>query len=51
MLLMRVESHRGISYLTVSHSRDSLTDWRVGPDHTLPDGTDKYHDREYGAKL
>jgi len=50
LLLMRVEDSRGISHMTAVHCRDGVTDWRIDPDPTLPAGTDKYPEGDYGAK-
>lgn len=50
LFLVRMEDGRGILYLTAAHNCDYVAYWRIDPDPTLLDSTDKYHDGEYGAK-
>jgi len=50
LLPVRMEDLRGISHPIAVNNRDCITKWRINPDLTMVDNTNKYPRRGYGTK-
>ena len=47
---MRIEDRRGISHLTLAHSKDGISDWQIDPQPTLIPKPDHYPEEIWGIE-